>query len=44
MRNKERLEEIRRKGLEFVQSTSWDAEARKVYDIIKRGIQEDEKG
>ncbi len=44
LNNKENLNEIRRKGLEFAQGTSWDAEAKKVYDIIEKGIQEDEKG
>ena len=32
---------IRRKGLEFARSTSWEAEAEKVKDAILKGIAED---
>lgn len=39
----EKLEEKRRKGMEFAEKTSWEAEAGKVYDFIKKGIEEDEK-
>lgn len=37
----EKLAEIRRKGLAFAQTTSWDAEGEKVYNAVVRGIKED---
>lgn len=43
LEHKDKLEEKRRRGLEFAASTSWDAEAEKVRDALLRGIREDEK-
>ena len=37
------LDEIRQKGIEFAQKTSWDNEIRKVYDAVLKNISEDEK-
>ena len=42
LRHKDKLEEKRQAGLEFVEKTDWELEARKVYDIILRGIQKDD--
>lgn len=39
MDHKEKLEEKRRQGLQFVEVTDWEKEAKKVYDIILKGIQ-----
>ncbi len=39
----EKLQEIRRKGIAFAQSTSWEREADKVYAAILKGIEEDER-
>ena len=39
----EKLKEIRKKGLEFARSTSWEAEAAKVADALMKGIAEDGK-
>ncbi len=41
--HEEELKEIRRKGLEFARSTSWEAEAVKVKEALLKGISEDEK-
>ena len=41
--NPEKLKEIRKKGLEFARSTSWEAEAAKVADALMKGIAEDGK-
>lgn len=41
--NRDELDKIRNKGMEFAHSTSWDKEADKVRDIIMKGIIEDEK-
>ena len=43
LKNDEKLKEIRQKGLEFAQATSWEAEAAKVRDALLKGIAEDEK-
>ncbi len=43
LEHKEELAEIRRKGLEFAKSTSWQTEGDKVIAAIKKGIEEDEK-
>lgn len=43
LEHRDELEIIRKKGLEFAMSTSWDVEAQKVYSAIMRGIEEDEK-
>ena len=37
------LSEIRKKGLEFAQNTSWITEAEKVRDALLKGIKEDDK-
>lgn len=42
LENKQELEEIRKRGLKFAQSTSWDKEGKKVRDAILKGIKEDE--
>lgn len=39
----EELDEIRQKGIEFAQNTSWDKEIQKVYDAVLKNISEDEK-
>lgn len=41
--HKEELQEKRRKGLAFAESTSWDTEAEKVRDTLLKGIKEDEE-
>ncbi|MBO4862964.1 MAG: glycosyltransferase family 4 protein [Eubacterium sp.] len=41
--NREKLESIREKGLKFAQSTSWEKEAKKVYNAVIEGIKEDGK-
>lgn len=41
--NPDKLAEIRRKGMEFAESTSWETEAKKVYDAVLEGIKEDEE-
>lgn len=41
LKHEDELETIRRKGLEFARSTSWEAEAEKVKDAILKGIAED---
>lgn len=43
LQHREKLDEIRRKGLAFAQSSSWEAQARKVYGAIKKGVEEDGK-
>lgn len=43
LNNKDKLLEIREKGIKFAQGTSWDAEGAKVLSAIKEGIKEDEK-
>lgn len=43
LENLEKLEVIRKKGIEFAQNTSWDVEGEKVRQAILKGIQEDEK-
>ena len=37
----EELADIRRKGLEFAQKTSWIKEAEKVRDALLKGIEDD---
>ena len=37
------LESIRKKGVEFAHNTSWEKEAKKVYDAVMKGIREDEE-
>ena len=37
------LDKIRRKGMEFAHSTSWEKEAQKVYEAIMKGLKEDEE-
>jgi glycosyltransferase involved in cell wall biosynthesis len=39
--NTDKLEDIRRRGLEFVKNTSWEKEADKVKDVIIKAIEED---
>lgn len=39
--NPDKLEDIRRRGLEFVKNTSWEKEADKVKDVIIKAIEED---
>ncbi len=41
--HKEELEQKRKKGLEFAESTSWDREAEKVKAALLKGIKEDEE-
>lgn len=43
MKHKEKLEEKRKKGLEFAANTSWDKEVKKVQKALLKGIEEDEK-
>lgn len=43
LEHRDELAAIRKRGLEFAMSTSWDTEAKKVYDAIMRGIEEDGK-
>ena len=43
LENPEKLEVIRKKGIEFAQNTSGDVEGEKVRQAILKGIQEDEK-
>ncbi|MDD3137459.1 MAG: glycosyltransferase [Lachnospiraceae bacterium] len=43
LKNPEKLEDIRKKGLEFAQSTSWITEAEKVRSALVKGISEDDK-
>ena len=43
LKNTDKLAEIRKKGLDFAQSTSWEKEAEKVRDALLKGIKEDEK-
>lgn len=43
LKHEEELSDIRRRGLEFAQSTSWEAEAEKVKEALLKGIAEDEK-
>ena len=43
LKNPEKLAEIRKKGLTFAQSTSWEKEAEKVRDALLKGIKEDER-
>ncbi len=41
--NPDKLQEIRNKGIDFANNTSWELEAKKVYDAILKGIKEDEE-
>ncbi|MDD7280466.1 rhamnosyltransferase WsaF family glycosyltransferase [Floccifex sp.] len=43
LNNQEKMDSIRKKGIEFAQNTSWDVEGAKVYNAIVKGIKEDEK-
>ncbi len=43
LNHRERLVEKREQGLRFVAETDWEQEARKVYDIIVKGIQKDDE-
>ena len=43
LEHRDELAVIRKRGLDFALSTSWDKEAKKVYDAIMRGIEEDAK-
>lgn len=43
LKNPKELEKVRKKGLQFAQSTSWEKEALKVKEAIERGIKEDEE-
>ena len=38
-----KLDNIRKKGIEFAQNTSWDVEGKKVLEAVLKGIKEDEK-
>ena len=38
-----KLDDIRQKGIEFAQNTSWDVEGKKVLDAVLKGIKEDEE-
>jgi len=40
LKHREKLAEKREQGLQFVAETDWEKEARKVYDIIMKGIQD----
>ena len=42
LKHEDELIEIRKKGLAFARSTSWEAEAEKVKDALLKGIAEDE--
>lgn len=41
--NPKELEIIRNKGTEFAENTSWEKEAKKVYEAVMEGIKEDEE-
>lgn len=41
--NPDQLASIRKKGIEFAENTSWETEAKKVYDAVLEGIKEDEE-
>lgn len=41
LKDRDKLSEIRKKGLEFANNTSWEKEGKKVFDYIMKGIQED---
>lgn len=43
LQNKEELAEIRRRGMQFANDTSWEKEGDKVIAAVKKGIEEDEK-
>lgn len=43
LEHRDELAVIRKRGLDFALSTSWDKEAEKVYEAIMRGIEEDAK-
>lgn len=43
LNDKEKLELIRKKGIEFARKTSWDVEGEKVYQAVMKGIKEDEE-
>lgn len=43
LKNEDKLQEIREKGVEFAKATSWEVEAEKVKDALMKGISEDEK-
>lgn len=42
-KNPEQLADIRKKGLQFALSTSWESEIDKVNEFIRKGIKEDEE-
>lgn len=42
-KHKDKLEQIRKQGLEFAQKTSWETEGKKAYDAFVKGIQEAEE-
>ena len=39
----EELAEIRKRGMQFANDTSWEKEGDKVVAVVKKGIEEDEK-
>lgn len=41
--NPDKMQDIRKKGLEYVKDTSWDKEADKVKEVILKAIDEDKK-
>lgn len=43
LNDKDKLESIRKKGIEFAQKTSWNVEGEKVYQAVMKGIKEDEE-
>ena len=43
LKHEEELTVIRKKGLEFAKSTSWEKEALKVKEALLKGIAEDKK-
>ena len=38
-----KLSDLRKKGVEFAQKTSWDIEGEKVFNSIMKGLLEDEE-
>ena len=41
LKHEEALEKIKDQGIAFAKTTSWEAEAKKVRDALKKGIEED---
>ncbi|MDE7311284.1 MAG: glycosyltransferase family 4 protein [Eubacterium sp.] len=43
LKHREKLEPVRKKGLEFARMTSWENEIGKVYRAVRKGVKEDGK-